>query len=615
MAFRLFVLAFAVVQVGVTISSYTSNLYQSTETGVFRNKSMDCQLFGWNLTGSFVEAELRNLSINIQNWTWINAYDDISPPFYLDDCYRGTHSGEPVDLNELDINQINDCLSKCTDNDEFYLSDTQCYCGSEGFNKNFFQNFLNSYSKQCDVDNLGQLQCGKAADNMCHYVISETSSTPETLYVRSRLWGTFIPGGNSTGLHQCITVKTDNFSSGILLVQWSNCNETHPFLCNNETMDFNWSSPRMNESLPSAVSETIISPTPHSDRITHSILGFADSRKPFTTAEYQETVLSFSVYESTVPSEMNELMITPSESALILMRASLLTSIDNQFASATEMEIRQSSLPLYDFHHSSTGITAVSQEISVYIAPTCVSLTDTENQHNNMSPSAVHKTSSSVNRNTIHSSLDTYTQYPNIDNLQTSIRSDLTFSRSEIEIDDLSILSTDFDAKHVSTTIAVNSTEPEESTMTTMLKENITINVASSMILKTDSEIWKSESAIESSQTNLPTTDLFSDIPPTQITVNKISTSTTPVDTISEVSNQIGAIVGGVVVASLVVIALAVAGAFFYHHKREKTGAIERRDIDYNFHSFTNESYDSGYNLQIQDNISPTIEDQDKDTH
>ena len=204
-----------------------TNIYQTEKSGHGQNAPGNCALFGWNETGIFSKSSLQTLNIMINHWTWISAYEDISPPIHLEDCFRTKKDGftnQFVNLNNMNVNPINACRSKCTNNNNIYLSKHKCYCGSSSFKRNGYQNIFNDYRESCSMSTVTHLQCGEAFDNFCQYGVGVGESTQ---YVSVTLWGKKNPSAGSQ--HKCVSIKTS--SDGDMIFRSTKCTEIHPYLC------------------------------------------------------------------------------------------------------------------------------------------------------------------------------------------------------------------------------------------------------------------------------------------------------------------------------------------------------------------------------------------------
>lgn len=203
-------------------------MYISVEKRSVNRQPDHCKLYGSEHEGLVQDQQIQSIYLDLPDWTWINAYEEISPPFHFVHCYRGSHSGSFVDLENQNVNQIDACLSKCTNNDTFFLSDVKCYCGAEGFEKHVFQSELNVYGRQCIVDNLQTLTCGNDFyDNLCSYSVDKlTRHLPSSKKISSILWNNQTRG--FSGMKRCIVIKTNNTR---LIMRSTSCAKSHQFLC------------------------------------------------------------------------------------------------------------------------------------------------------------------------------------------------------------------------------------------------------------------------------------------------------------------------------------------------------------------------------------------------
>ena len=203
-------------------------LYQSNETGQGFRQPENCEQFGLDFYGSVLENQLKSISLKITNWTWIYAVEERSPPIRFTECIKGRSTKEalPVLLNRTDVNPINLCLTKCSDNMKIYLTKRKCYCGKNSFNKNKIIDQSRENSIKCEQEHIGHLKCGRNDKFFCGYMVRTYHATNGNNVI-SKLWKN--PSDLKTNTYRCLSVMTS--SSGLVVDHAMDCKIALPYLC------------------------------------------------------------------------------------------------------------------------------------------------------------------------------------------------------------------------------------------------------------------------------------------------------------------------------------------------------------------------------------------------
>ena len=257
-----------------------NTLYINQSTGNGMNAPNDCTLYGKSLSGTIYNHHLvMSRGFKINQWTWINGYEEQSPPLSFDGCGRGTLPRKFVDIRHYRRgNQINQCLKHCNSSEttSVYLSETRCYCGRDW---NGWLPVGNGHHKSCDVFNMKHLKCGKTNDMVCKYNIIQRHS--KSVRVGLHVWGR--PNERHRNKSKCALIKT--FDSHQRLKS-SPCSAFHPYLCTGSMKSVNHSNFSNLKTTPRK--KAVIVNNTHADRKTESSITLLNDRAtiaplPFVT--------------------------------------------------------------------------------------------------------------------------------------------------------------------------------------------------------------------------------------------------------------------------------------------------------------------------------------------
>ena len=274
------------------ISASDQELYASIDPGPGFQQPEHCKLYGNNLNGSVLEKQLQKISVpvGLNRWTWINAVEEFSPPLVFLNCFysqkKNTHW--PVNLNITDVNPINECLSRCSDNKTIYLTDKKCYCGERGFNGTNSHTNQERHIRKCSEKHLKELKCGKNKYIFCKYQVYSFSSSIG-FQVGSVLWKNLAERENDNA--KCISVAKE--TDGRVVKESKDCKEILPYLCEGRQKSVSTEPPINTSSIP-ANNRSITSSTQEIERTRSSIsVHNRSSKVEGTTSTTTNGILSF----------------------------------------------------------------------------------------------------------------------------------------------------------------------------------------------------------------------------------------------------------------------------------------------------------------------------------